>query len=356
MKNLEELITILDKGKYPTRSDCSFFVNQVFSGKVDKDIITRILKLFNKVGYTSEQLVGFATSMRQASKRVDCKKNVVDNCGTGGDAMHTFNISTTASLIASCCKVVVAKHGNRSITSKSGSADLLSAAGIKINISPENVSDCIDKLNFGFMFAPLHHSSMRYVADSRKEIAPEKTIFNLLGPLTNPAGAKRQLIGVYDAKHMDMIAETLSSLGTDRAKVIHSNDGLDEVSLFDNSRITELANGVITSYDFDPSDYFNISTSDLCSKIRASILLMGPLLSRFKRIELPAPGGDVIGARRIDPHFECVEALGGRLEFGPPIHTEKMKGSKTYSRSRPEEISNNCITIDTIIRLKVWIP
>ena len=155
MKNLEELITILDKGKYPTRSDCSFFVNQVFSGKVDKDIITRILKLFNKVGYTSEQLVGFATSMRQASKRVDCKKNVVDNCGTGGDAMHTFNISTTASLIASCCKVVVAKHGNRSITSKSGSADLLSAAGIKINISPENVSDCIDKLNFGFMFAPL---------------------------------------------------------------------------------------------------------------------------------------------------------------------------------------------------------
>ena len=108
------------------------------------------------------------------------------------------------------------------------------------------------------MFAPLHHSSMRYVADSRKEIAPEKTIFNLLGPLTNPAGAKRQLIGVYDAKHM--IYRDSSSLGTDRAKVIHSNDGLDEVSLFDNSRITELANGVITSYDFDPSDYFNIST------------------------------------------------------------------------------------------------
>ena len=261
MSRLDDIINILEKGESPTRSDCAFFVNKVFSGDVNKSIITKILKLFNKVGYSSEQLSGFAESMRKASKRVECKKQVVDNCGTGGDAMQTFNISTTASLIASCCKVGVAKHGNKSITSKSGSADLLLGAGVKINIPPDSVSDCIEKLNFGFMFAPLHHSSMRYVADSRKEIAPEKTIFNLLGPLTNPAGAKRQLIGVYDARYMDIIAETLSNLGSSHAKIVHSNDGLDEVSLFDATAVTELINGKINSYDFEPSDYFNISQS-----------------------------------------------------------------------------------------------
>ena len=222
MSNIQEIVNILERGQQPSRSECSFFVNQVFSGGVDKDVITKILRLFNDVGFNAVQLSGFAESMRQASKKVICKKNIVDNCGTGGDAMHTFNISTTASLIASCCEISVAKHGNKSITSNSGSADLLSGVGIKIDLSPEAVSNCIEKLNFGFMFAPLHHSSMRYVAESRKEIAPEKTIFNLLGPLTNPAGAKKQLIGVYDSKYMKVIAETLSNLGTERAKIVHS--------------------------------------------------------------------------------------------------------------------------------------
>ena len=263
MSDLEKIMDILESGKQPSQQECSEFVNDVFSGRVEQSITTKILKLLNEVGLNSEILTGFAQSMRKASKKVKCNKEVVDNCGTGGDGLHTFNISTTASIIASCCNVYVAKHGNKSITSKSGSADLLSATGIKINISPDNVSDCIDKLNFGFMFAPLHHSSMKYVAESRKEIAPEKTIFNLLGPLTNPADAKRQLIGVYDSNHLEMIAKCLFKLNAIKAKVIHSADGLDEVSLFDKTEVIELLNGKIIHYDFDPSDYFNISNASL---------------------------------------------------------------------------------------------
>ena len=292
MNNIEEIVDILERGQKPSRSECSFFVNQVFSGGVDKDVITKILRLFNNVGFDALQLSGFAESMRKASKKVICKKNIVDNCGTGGDAMHTFNISTTSSLIASCCEVSVAKHGNKSITSNSGSADLLSGVGIKINLSPEAVSDCIEKLNFGFMFAPLHHSSMRYVAESRKEIAPEKTIFNLLGPLTNPAGAKKQLIGVYDSKYMKVIAETLSNLGTERAKIVHSNDGLDEVSLFDLTSITSLKNHKIESYDFDPSDHFDISRSKI-DDIRVSSIDESVNMFRGVVNNEPGPARDI---------------------------------------------------------------
>ena len=292
MNNIEKIVDILESGQQPSRSECSFFVNKVFSGGVDKDVITKILRLFNNVGFDAPQLSGFAESMRKASKKVICKKNIVDNCGTGGDAMHTFNISTTASLIASCCEVSVAKHGNKSITSNSGSADLLSGVGIKINLSPEAVSNCIEKLNFGFMFAPLHHSSMRYVAESRKEIAPEKTIFNLLGPLTNPAGAKKQLIGVYDSKYMKVVAKTLSNLGTERAKIVHSNDGLDEVSLFDLTSITSLTNHKIEYYDFDPSDHFDISRSKI-DDIRVSSIDESVNMFRGVVNNEPGPARDI---------------------------------------------------------------
>ena len=177
MNNIEEIVDILERGQRPSRSECSFFVNQVFSGGVDRDVITKILRLFNNVGFDAPQLSGFAESMRKASKKVICKKNIVDNCGTGGDAMHTFNISTTSSLIASCCEVSVAKHGNKSITSNSGSADLLSGVGIKINLTPEAVSNCIEKLNFGFMFAPLLDSLSLQIS-SKIDAEAKQVIFS----------------------------------------------------------------------------------------------------------------------------------------------------------------------------------
>ena len=255
------LIDNLKNHKLPTESNCKLFLDSVFNGQVEDTKLTEVLRLINKVGFGSEQLTGFAKSMRGVSKKVIFPGDLVDNCGTGGDGLNTFNISTTSSLIASCCDIYVAKHGNKSITSNSGSADILMAAGVNINLSPDNVGTCLEKLNFGFMFAPLHHESMKHVAKSRKAIAPEKTIFNLLGPLTNPANAKKQLIGVYSEEIMMPIAETLINLDTKKAMIVHSLDGLDEISLFDKNYVIEIDNSKIKEYILDPKQYFDCESS-----------------------------------------------------------------------------------------------
>ena len=169
--------------------------------------------------------------------------------------MNTFNISTCSSFIAAACGVKVAKHGNKAITSSSGSADLLHDAGAKIDLNPEQVKKCIETINFGFMFAPLHHKAMKNVASTRKSIAPQKTIFNMLGPITNPANAKIQLIGVYDKTVMNLVANALLKLGTSRAIILNSRDGLDEASIYDKTDILEIKNNSIESYTIDSSDY-----------------------------------------------------------------------------------------------------
>jgi len=260
-----DLIEKLKNNISLTKDEAKQFVDSVFGGAIPSQVITEILLLLNKNGFGSEELTGFALSMREASSKVQFNKAVIDNCGTGGDGHGTFNISTTASLIASSVGAHVAKHGNKAVTSSSGSADILQALGININLSPEEVSLCLDKYKFGFMFAPLHHSSMKHVAASRKEIAPEKTIFNLLGPLTNPANAKKQLLGVYSKDLMSMIAETLVNLGTERAMIVHSNDGLDELSIFDITHVIEINGHDMKKYTIDPRDYFmnEYSMSDI---------------------------------------------------------------------------------------------
>lgn len=254
-----QLLEKLKNNKSLTRDESKKFIDSVFTGEIPSSVLTDFLMLLNKNGFGSEELTGFAISMREASSKVTFNKEVIDNCGTGGDGHGTFNISTTASLIASSIGVYVAKHGNKAVTSSSGSADILEASGININLTPEQVSLCLEKNNFGFMYAPLHHLSMRHVAESRKTISPDKTIFNLLGPLTNPAGAKKQLIGVYSKKLMPMMAETLVNLGVEKAMIVHSNDGLDEISIFDETYITEINEGTIESYTLNPRDYFNSS-------------------------------------------------------------------------------------------------
>jgi anthranilate phosphoribosyltransferase len=182
----------------------------------------------------------------------------------------------------------VAKHGNKAITSNSGSADILESAGINIKLSSEQVSICLDKLNFGFMFAPLHHSSMRHVAASRKEIAPNKTIFNLLGPLTNPAQAKRQLIGVYSKSLMKIVAETLIKLGTERAMVIHSADGMDEISIYDKTHVIEINNSEMSSYEIDPRDYFICNSTIADIKVNNADQSLEMMLSVIKNQDTPA--------------------------------------------------------------------
>lgn len=262
----QSLINKLKSKKNLSQGEAKEFIDSVLQGNIDTNILTEFLRLLNEKGFCAKELTGFAEAMREVSNKVNYNGNLVDNCGTGGDGLKTFNISTTASLIASCSGISVAKHGNKAITSNSGSADILEASGINIKLTPEQVSICLEKLNFGFMFAPLHHSSMKHVADSRRTIAPDKTIFNLLGPLTNPANAKRQLIGVYDKSLMEVVAETLINLGTERAMIIHSYDGMDEISIFNKTHTIEVNNSKIMRYVIDPSDYF------LCKSTISSII------------------------------------------------------------------------------------
>ena len=250
--------TIVDKLKNKidlNQDEIKLFMSSVFTGNVLESDLTDVLLLLNDKGITSDELTGCAQSMREVSKKVLTKHKIIDNCGTGGDGIGTFNISTTSSFIAASCGVYIAKHGNKAITSNSGSADVLAAAGANINLLPEQVSKCIDYSNFGFMFAPLYHQAMKHVAESRKKIAPEKTIFNLLGPLTNPANSKIQLIGVYSKENMQIIAESLKNLGVNRAMVVHSEDGLDEISIFNKTYVAEIINSQIINYTINPEEF-----------------------------------------------------------------------------------------------------
>ncbi|MEC9206246.1 MAG: anthranilate phosphoribosyltransferase [Pseudomonadota bacterium] len=284
-------VSIINKLENKTdldRNEIKEFMTSVFNGDVQEDELTNVLILLNNKGITSDELTGCAQSMRQVSKKVSTKYQTIDNCGTGGDGIGTFNISTASSFIAASCGVHIAKHGNKAITSSSGSADLLMEAGANIDLLPEQISKCIDKINFGFMFAPLHHQAMKHVVGSRKKIAPKKTIFNLLGPLTNPAESKIQLIGVYSKEKIELVAESLKNLGTNRAMIVHSEDGLDEISIFSKTHVAEIKDSNINYYTIDPNDYFSNegSLQDLIVKETRDSLSM--VCSVFDNKEGPA--------------------------------------------------------------------
>ena len=283
-----DLINKLKSKNNLSQREAKNFIDSVLQGEIKKNILTDFLKLLNAKGFCAKELTGFAEAMREVSNKVHYDGDIVDNCGTGGDGLKTFNISTTASLIASSSGVCVAKHGNKAITSNSGSADILESAGINIKLTPQQVSVCLEKLNFGFMFAPLHHSSMKYVAESRREIAPEKTIFNLLGPLTNPAGAKKQLIGVYSESLMEIVAETLINLGTKRAMIIHSYDGMDEISIYDKTHVIEINNSEMRKYDIDPNEYFSCNSSISSIVVNDAKQSLAMMMSVLKNEDTPA--------------------------------------------------------------------
>ncbi len=195
-------------------------------------------------GETVEEVTGAARIMRQKATRIDARSSViVDTCGTGGDGRNTFNISTTAAFVVAAAGLTVAKHGNRAVSSGCGSADVLEALGVKIDAAPEIVEECLQQIGIGFLFAPRLHGAMKYAIGPRREIGI-RTIFNMLGPLTNPAGATAQLIGVYDPRLTEMFAGVLKNLGTKRAFVVHGADGLDEATVTGETRVSELKDGL----------------------------------------------------------------------------------------------------------------
>jgi anthranilate phosphoribosyltransferase len=226
----------------------------IMEGQATDAQIAGLLMALRLKGETIDEITGFARTMREKATCISCRAtDLVDNCGTGGDESGTFNISTASAFVAAGAGCTVAKHGNRSVSSQCGSADVLKALGVNLQITPQKAADCIDQNGIGFLFAPLLHQAMKYAIGPRRELGV-RTIFNVLGPLTNPAGARRQVMGVFDERLTEPIANVLKNLGSEHVMVVHGEDGLDEITLTGKTRISELKNGRITTYDLEPSD------------------------------------------------------------------------------------------------------
>src|SRR5918997_390822 len=233
-------------------SDASRVLTEIIEGNASEAQAAAFLIALRAKGETVGEIAGLAATLRERSVKVDAGDDLVDTAGTGG-GRPTFNVSTTAAFIAAGAGCRVAKHGNRSATSQCGSADVLEALGARIDLEPDAVAACIESVGFGFMFAPKHHAAMKHVVPVRKALGV-RTIFNFLGPLTNPAGARRQVIGVSDPAKLRTIAAALGELGTDRALVVSSADGLDEFSVSGATRVVELKDGALTTYDVTPEE------------------------------------------------------------------------------------------------------
>ena len=251
---LTRAIDAVAGGEHLTSDHASAVLDEIMEGRAGEVQTGAFLIALRAKGETVPELIGLARTMRRLAAHVDARReDLVDTAGTGGGP-STFNVSTTAAIVAAGAGRAVAKHGNRSATSRSGSADLLEALDVRIDLGPEEVARSIDEIGFGFMFAPRHHAAMKHVMPVRKELAV-RTIFNFLGPLTNPAGARRQLLGVSDRHYQETIAEALAGLGTDHALVVAAEDGLDELSLGARTRVIEVREGATQEWFVEGSDY-----------------------------------------------------------------------------------------------------
>ena len=245
----------LAAGKDLNRDQMQDVMRLIMHGEATPAQIGAFLTALTIKGETVEEIVGAAIMMRQLAAKVETEaEKIVDTVGTGGDGAKLFNVSTASALVASAAGANMAKHGNRAATGNSGSADVLEAAGVNISITPEQVGLCIDKVGIGFMFAPTHHAATRHAIGPRREIGI-RTIFNLLGPLTNPANAKYQLVGVFDQKWVKPLAEVFAELGSQHTIVVSSDDGTDEISIAAGTEVAEFKKGQITTYRIEPEDF-----------------------------------------------------------------------------------------------------
>lgn len=225
----------------------------IMSGEATPPQIGAFLMALRVRGESVDEITGAARVMREMAVRVPAPKDAIDTCGTGGDASGTYNISTAVAFVAAGAGVKVAKHGNSALTSRSGSADVLRALGVRLELDPDAIARCIAQAGVGFMFAPLHHAAMKHVGPVRAELGT-RTIFNLLGPLSNPAGTKRQLMGVFARQWTEPLAHVLQNLGAERAMVVHGSDGLDEMTTTGVTYVSELREGVVRNYEVVPED------------------------------------------------------------------------------------------------------
>ena len=251
---IKEAIQNLIAGKSLTMEQAAKVMQEIMDGEATPAQFGAFVTALRLKGETVDEIIGLAKTMKARAIHVNIDEPLVDSCGTGGDAAGTFNISTTAALVAAGAGLKVAKHGNRAMSSQCGSADVLEALGVKIDCDAQGVKRCIEEVGIGFMFAPLFHPAMKYAAAPRREIGI-RTVFNLIGPLTNPAGAKAQVVGVADGAMLEKITIALEGLGCQHALVVHGESGLDEIAIDGRTHICELKDGKIGSYDIVPGDF-----------------------------------------------------------------------------------------------------
>src|SRR3989338_875297 len=252
---IKEAIAKVVERKNLTEEEMVSVMREIMQGEATPAQIAAFITALRMKGETVDEITGAARVMREKALKVKIKASVVvDTCGTGGDESFTFNISTAAAFVTAGAGLTVAKHGNRSVSSKSGSADVLKSLGVNIEAEVERVEECLDSIGIGFLFAPLMHGAMKYAAPVRREIGI-RTIFNILGPLTNPAGARCQVIGVYDDSLTDILGKVLANLGAEHAFVVRGTDGLDEITLTTETKVTEFKDGNLRTYHIKPEDF-----------------------------------------------------------------------------------------------------
>jgi len=261
MTDFKALIGKVASGKPLSRGEAEAAFNVMMSGEATPSQMGAFLMGLRVRGETVDEIAGAVATMRAKVLRVEAPPEAIDVVGTGGDAVGTYNISTTTAFVVAGAGVPVAKHGNRALSSKSGAADVLTALGVKIDLTPELVARCIREAGIGFMFAPAHHSAMKFVGPTRVELGT-RTIFNLLGPLSNPAGVKRLLVGIFSPQWLKPVAEVLGDLGTEAAWVVHGDGGVDEISISGPTQVAELKGGRVETFEISPGDV-GLSTAPL---------------------------------------------------------------------------------------------
>ena len=253
MDALKPILQKLAQGNSLSSSEASQAFDIILNGGASSGQIGGFLMALQQRGETIEEITAGAQVMRKNALHVKAPTDTVDTCGTGGDGSGTYNISTAVALVAAACGAHVAKHGNRALSSKSGSSEVLEALGVRLDLSPDALETCIQEVGIGFLFAPNHHAAMRHVGPTRQELG-FRTIFNLLGPLSNPAGARRQLLGVYDKRWVEPLAHVLKKLGSERAWVVHGSDGLDELTTTGKSTVAELRKDEVRVFEITPEE------------------------------------------------------------------------------------------------------
>ena len=325
--NIQEALAKVINNEDLSKDEMQDVMRSIMQGETSPAQIGGFLVALRMKGETIEEIAAAATVMREFALKVDVSgDHLVDIVGTGGDGQHTFNISTTAAFVIAAAGGQVAKHNNRSVSSRSGSADVLEKAGVKLGLSPQHVAECVNKVGVGFMFAPAHHSATRYAVGPRKELAV-RTIFNMLGPLTNPANAPNLLVGVYDKTLVAPIASVLKVLGNNHVMVVHSDDGMDEISIAAPTHVAELKDGTVSEYQISP-EQFGLATGNnediIVNSVEESLKIMQSVLNNT-----PGAARDIVVLNAAAAIY--VAGLADSLEKGVALATESIAngGAKT---------------------------